>query len=297
MNYNTKISIIINCYNGEKYLKETLESVKSQTFKNFEVIFWDNKSTDRSKEIFENSKDKRFKYYYSKKKTSLYKARNLAIKKTKGKYLSFIDTDDIWTKDKLEIQYKYIKKNNADIVYSNLWIFKGSKDNKKLYISNYFKDEDIQTSILEKSSITLQSSLIDQKIFHQNANLFNVKFDHVGDLDFFFKVSKKYKFSFIDRPMAYLRLHEFNLTKTKSSNEIKELKLWLSANKKNIKKINILKFKKRIERVQFIDFKRKNKLFKCLKLILFSGMFKVKFSDFIILIMPDLILKKIMWWY
>ena len=57
------ISIIINCYNGEKYLRETLNSVKSQTFKNFEVIFFDNCSTDHSAKIFKSFKDKRFKYF------------------------------------------------------------------------------------------------------------------------------------------------------------------------------------------------------------------------------------------
>ena len=74
----------MNCFNGEKYLKYSIESILSQTYQNWELIFWDNKSTDNSAKILKSFKDKRIKYFYSKNKTVLYKARNLAIKKTKG---------------------------------------------------------------------------------------------------------------------------------------------------------------------------------------------------------------------
>ena len=79
-NYNPLISIIINCYNGEKYLIDCLESIKNQTYKNFEVIFWDNKSIDSSSKIFKKIADERFFYFLSESHTSLYKARNLALK-------------------------------------------------------------------------------------------------------------------------------------------------------------------------------------------------------------------------
>ena len=87
-----KISIVVNCYNGEEFIKESIKSILKQTYKNWEVIFWDNKSQDRSKEIFKFFKDKRLKYYYSKQHTSLYKARNLALSKTTGELISFLDT-------------------------------------------------------------------------------------------------------------------------------------------------------------------------------------------------------------
>jgi len=101
MKKEPKISIIINCYNGAKYLAKTLISVKNQTYKNFEVIFWDNGSTDDSKKILERYKDKRFKYFFDKNKKNLYHSRYLAFKKTTGKYIAFIDTDDFWLKKKL----------------------------------------------------------------------------------------------------------------------------------------------------------------------------------------------------
>ena len=93
---NPLVSIIINCFNGEKYLREALTSILNQSYKNWEVIFWDNQSSDNSKKIFNSFQNERFKYFYADKHTTLYKARNLAINKTNGELLAFIDTDDIW---------------------------------------------------------------------------------------------------------------------------------------------------------------------------------------------------------
>ena len=64
-----EISIIMNCYNGEQYLRKSLLSIINQTYKNWELIFWDNCSTDQSKKIFKTFKDKRLKYYFRKKKS------------------------------------------------------------------------------------------------------------------------------------------------------------------------------------------------------------------------------------
>ena len=88
------VSVIMNCHNGEKYLEESIQSVISQTYDNWELIFWDNRSEDKSSEIFKKYQDKRFKYFYANKHTSLYEARNLAIQKSTGDFISFLDTDD-----------------------------------------------------------------------------------------------------------------------------------------------------------------------------------------------------------
>ena len=90
------ISIIVNCYNGEKYLKQALESIQKQNYTNWELIFWDNQSTDNSKAIFDSFNESRFKYFYSEKFTSLYEARNLACGKCNGEFIAFLDCDDWW---------------------------------------------------------------------------------------------------------------------------------------------------------------------------------------------------------
>ena len=131
---NPLVSIIMNCFNGETYLNESIKSVLSQTYENWELIFWDNQSIDSSAKIFKSYKDKRFEYFYAGEHTSLYKARNLAIKKTNGELLAFIDTDDIWEKNKLELQVPLFKDSKISLVYSNLWITKQNLEKKKIFI-------------------------------------------------------------------------------------------------------------------------------------------------------------------
>ena len=106
----------MNCYNGEEFLHEALESVQSQTHKNWELIFWDNQSKDSSCKIFKSFNDNRLKYHYSSEHTSLYKARNLAIEKCKGEFISFIDSDDWWVPEKLETQIEFFKDQIVGMV-------------------------------------------------------------------------------------------------------------------------------------------------------------------------------------
>ena len=83
------VSIIINCYNGEKYLHKTLDSVKSQNHKNFELIFIDNSSTDNNVKKFSNHlKINDLNILKQKKKLKLYKARNLALKRCNGEFIT-----------------------------------------------------------------------------------------------------------------------------------------------------------------------------------------------------------------
>ena len=129
------ISIIVNCFNGEKYLNECLNSILSQTYENYEVIFWDNKSTDSSKLIFLDVKDIRFKYFSDNDHVTLYSARNKALKVTTGKYIAFLDVDDLWYPDKLEKQVKVMEENSEiGFCYSG---FKFLSENSKNLNSAY----------------------------------------------------------------------------------------------------------------------------------------------------------------
>ena len=118
-------------YNGEAYLYESIKSVLSQTYANWELIFWDNRSNDKSAEIFKSYNDKRFKYYYAPQHTLLCEARNEAIKKSSGEFIAFLDTDDFWEKDKLELQIPLFKDLDVGVVYGNLYVV-----NEKLNTKN-----------------------------------------------------------------------------------------------------------------------------------------------------------------
>ena len=97
------VSIIMNCFNGEKYIKQAIESIYAQTYLDWEVIFWDNASTDESCNIA-GSFDSKIRIFKSKTHTSLGDARNKAVEHASGEWLAFLDVDDVWLPKKLETQ-------------------------------------------------------------------------------------------------------------------------------------------------------------------------------------------------
>lgn len=88
------VSVVMSCYNGELFLKQTIESILAQTYSNFEFIIWDDGSTDRSKEIIDSFNDARIRYFYHE-NTGLGMALHLACEQVKGEYIARIDSDDI----------------------------------------------------------------------------------------------------------------------------------------------------------------------------------------------------------
>lgn len=125
------ISIITPAYNAEKYLAETIESVLQQTYSNWELLIVDDGSTDKTAHIIQEflKQDNRIQYHYQPNGRQG-KARNLAIKHAKGKYLAFIDADDLWTETKLEKQVAvFTQFPQVDLVYTNGVSFEDSIDN------------------------------------------------------------------------------------------------------------------------------------------------------------------------
>jgi len=236
------VSVIMNCFNGEEFLKESIESVINQSYKNWELIFYDNCSTDKSKKIFASFKDKRLKYFKSKKKLKLYNARNLAVKKIKGKFISFIDTDDVWLRDKLKKQLKKLKETKTDFCYSNYFILEKEKL-KKAYSKN-LPEGIIYDNLLEDYLVGILTVLFDSKLILNNNIKFNNRFDIIGDFELFLELSKNNKFCCIQEPLARYRIHKNNMSIKKFSTYIKELKIWANNNKKKLSKKKLLNFNK-----------------------------------------------------
>ena len=127
---NTKVSIITPVYNSEKYLNQCIQSVLSQTYQNWELIFVDDCSTDNSAnliKVFVN-KDKRIKYVKLSENSGAGVARNKGIEASSGKYLAFLDSDDFWHEEKLNKQVFYLKSNKDSIVYSQYYIVVGDSN-------------------------------------------------------------------------------------------------------------------------------------------------------------------------
>lgn len=114
-----KVSIIINCHNGEKYLKAAIDSIYAQTYQDWEIIFFDNVSTDNSAAIA-LSYDSRLKYHKNYTLIHLGAARKEAVQMAKGEWVAFLDTDDIWYPIKLETQLNALEGTNYIFCYSGI---------------------------------------------------------------------------------------------------------------------------------------------------------------------------------
>ena len=205
------VSIIMNCFNGEEYLRDAVNSVINQSYKNWELIFWDNRSTDRSAQILKSFKDKRIKYFFSKRKTVLYHARNLAIKKAKGKFISFLDVDDFWEKDKLTVQIPHFQSKNIGLVYSNFYKFY-NKNKTKIAFKNNLPSGKITEKIIKNYQIGILTVVI-RKSFMNNNKLFDYKYDLLSDFDYILNFSLNHKFIGLNKPLASYRIHQNQLQK------------------------------------------------------------------------------------
>ena len=115
-----KISIILPNFNSEKYISATINSILYQSYKKWELILVDDCSNKMTIKILRKYyRNKKIKIFYLKKNKGAAYCRNLAIKKSKGDYLAFIDSDDLWKKNKLEKQLKFMEKNNLKFSYTN----------------------------------------------------------------------------------------------------------------------------------------------------------------------------------
>lgn len=270
-NYKPLVSVIINCFNGEKFLKDALISVSSQTYQNWELIFWDNKSTDNSKKIFFEFKDRRFKYYISEKHTSLYEARNNAIRESQGEIIAFLDADDWWEKDKLQKQIALFKNQNIGIVYSNCYLF--FENNKKIKI---FKKEILKTGYVTKylfktHGVGLLTVLLRKEAYNSISG-FNNKYSIIGDFDMKVRLSLKWQFDCVQEPLAYYRIHDKNFSSTHNSLEIDEFEDWIS-NKEIISNNNLKPYlhhvKQKIIFLKTIKNINEGKLIQAIKNIIF----------------------------
>lgn len=131
------VSVILPTYNQAKYLQRSIESVLAQTYLNWELVVWDDGSTDNSKEIVNSFSDHRIKYYFERNHGAPY-ARNRAIEISQGIYLALLDSDDQWVDDKLSVQVKVMDSNpNIDVLFTDFLSINYSTNEKNLAFGEY----------------------------------------------------------------------------------------------------------------------------------------------------------------
>jgi teichuronic acid biosynthesis glycosyltransferase TuaG len=147
------VSIITPAYNAAVYIAETIASVLAQTYTNWEMLIVNDCSKDNTAEIVQSYavKDKRIKLINLKQNSGAAIARNAAIQNAKGRYIAFLDSDDLWKKEKLQKQIEFMQQNGYAFTYTNYGHFKGTKEN-------------IQNHVQIPTSLNYQQALKGNKI-------------------------------------------------------------------------------------------------------------------------------------
>tara|TARA_Y100000590_G_scaffold261313_1_gene293388 strand:- start:697 stop:1599 length:903 start_codon:yes stop_codon:yes gene_type:complete len=291
------VSIIINCFNGEKYLKQSIESIISQTYKNWEVIFWDNKSTDNSAKIYKSYKDIRLKYYLAEKHSNfLYEARNYALQKTNGEFIAFLDVDDWWLPDKLEKQIALFKDPEVGLVYGNLWRFFEKKNKKKILKKNTLPTGFVLDGLLEDYVIRTVTMIVKKEYLNKLEYKFNSNFHVIGDFDLNIRMACICKVACVQKPIAFVRIHGTNESLLNKEREINEFKEWYSNMKSDqviSKNPNFKKIPLKISYLEITESILKDKFSKNFLKVIKYPLSLYKFKLIAALFLPKFILRKI----
>ena len=161
-----RFSIIINVYNGEKYLPEAIDSALAQTYTDWELIIWDNKSTDNTAAICRQFADDRIRYYCAPEHTPVGPARDRTIRLAKGEWLAFLDHDDIWAPNKLAAQSRLIDQDTSGklgIVYG--WTVQFDESGKEKAFDRWHAPDnspegDIFRELISKPTFVSYSSAV-----------------------------------------------------------------------------------------------------------------------------------------
>lgn len=212
------VSIIINCYNGEEYLSDALDSVLRQTFADWEIIFWDNCSIDGSRFVIKRYSDTRIKYFLAPKHTDLGRARTLAVAQATGDWIGFLDVDDYWYPKKLQLQVDTImdSEKNVGLIYGRCETLIVTNDGisqnsiREIRPAKRLPQGDLSKEILDGNFLPSPSILYRASALRECAPA--TQFQHAPDYYFSVYISQKYLVKAVDEIICVYRKHSKNLS-------------------------------------------------------------------------------------
>lgn len=204
------VSVIMPTYNRADYLKKSVQSVLDQTFTDFEIVLINNYSTDDTLEVISAFNDDRIKVINFKNDGIIAKSRNRGIMHSVGKYIAFLDDDDLWCPDKLELQIKYMESHpEFSLVYSNALIIDEYENRTDLLIdSRQAKTGQVFPGLLYENFIPILTVLMRRVIFETNGPLNEDPcIRGAEDYEYWLRAALKFDFGYIDEPLALYRVH------------------------------------------------------------------------------------------
>ena len=202
-----RVSVIIPTYNREEFITETINSVLNQTYKDFEIIVVDDGSTDNTKLKLESFKSNI--KLIEQKNSERAIATNNGVKNSSGEYIAFLDSDDIWIKDKLEKQVKLLD-SNSDVVLTYGQCLRINEYGEEIQSAKRQLQGfsgDVFTNLLMRNFISSPTPMI-RREYLETTRGFQTKYIPYEDWEFWIRFSLLGKFSFSGEPFAYYRIHK-----------------------------------------------------------------------------------------
>jgi glycosyltransferase involved in cell wall biosynthesis len=220
------VTVVMNCFNGEAFLRQAIDSVIAQTLTNWEIVFWDNQSTDDSANIVKSYDDPRIHYHYAPTHTLLYEARNYAIEKAEGEFLAFLDVDDWWLPEKLEQQTALFADPKVAVVCGNFWVQNELKKKSWVAYGEPLPQGYILDRLLENYQVGLLTLIVRRAALPSGSSPFDPRCHIIGDFDLVIRLAAMHKVGRVQTPVAVYRIHGGNETAKHRSKHVAELECW-----------------------------------------------------------------------
>ena len=217
------VSIVVPSYNHGRFIGKMIRSVQSQTYNNWELIIVDNNSTDSTNEILHELRDERISVYKINNGGIVAKSRNIGIRKAKGEWIAFLDSDDVWSPDKLENCLK--QAENADLIYHDMKTFRADIDimqNKELKSRRLrkpiFKDLLINGNTLINSTVVVRKVYVDKvEGLCEHSEMITAE-----DYHLWLKIAKETdRFVYLPGQMGYYTVHSQGLSQRDTSMQLR----------------------------------------------------------------------------
>ncbi len=204
------VSVIMNCLNGERFVRTAIESVYAQTYPHWEIIFLDNASIDSTSAIVHNF-DARIRYFRNQKTVLLGEARNQALQEARGELIAFLDVDDYWYPAKLAMQVPLFEgRPDVGLVFSDCDLFAdGSSHHRGYFKTHRYKPPrgNLYPALLSHYAIPMLTTVIRRSQLVKMKEWFDNRFQVCDDYDFFMRYAYICDADYIDLPLAAYRLH------------------------------------------------------------------------------------------
>lgn len=218
---NPTVSVVIPSYNHEKYVKETIDSILNQTFQDFEIVITDDGSSDATVDRIKEYTDPRIRLFMFENNKGHCKTLNHCIKNSKGKYIAYMSSDDIWELEKLEKQVNYLKTNpDVQAVFSKVRIIdeEGNQfQNKEHFFYSIFDQENklhhewLRHFFYEGNSLCHPSVLLRREVYDA-VGLYNERVSLNPDFDMWIKLClNQFKIHILDDKLIKFRVRDYDL--------------------------------------------------------------------------------------